>query len=98
MKRFFKINKDKKLRKKFQKKELLLYFYKSFFYFCKNKNIKLYFYLKIKKLRTKKIQIRNRCVKTGISLYIFRKFKFSRMCLKTYLTLGQITGYKKASW
>lgn len=98
MKRYFKINKDKKLRQKFLKKELLWYFYKTLFYSVTNENFKFYVFDKIKKLKTFKIKIRNRCLKSGVSTYISRKFKIHRMFLKQYINLGYINGFSKSSW
>lgn len=98
MKRYFKINKDKKLRQKFFKKELLWYFHKSLFHPIKNENFKYYLFNKIKKLKIFKIKIRNRCLKSGISTYVFRKFKINRMFLKQYINFGYINGFSKSSW
>lgn len=54
----------------------------------------LYFYNKILTFLTK---IRNRCIETGSSRSVSKKYKLGRMCLKDYSRSGLLTGIRKSS-
>ncbi len=45
-----------------------------------------------------KVRIRNRCEITGRPRAYYRRFKMSRIALRTYASYGLIPGVKKASW
>lgn len=44
------------------------------------------------------IRIQNRCVITGRSKGVFKKFKISRIILREWALKGQLVGIKKSSW
>ena len=62
--------------------------------------LKFYLLKKIKKLPNNsfKTKILNRCIWTGRSKSILKKFKFSRIIFKKYASNGEIPGYFKYSW
>lgn len=43
-------------------------------------------------------KITNRCVRTGRSKAVYRRFKMSRICLRELMSMGALPGMKKASW
>ncbi len=45
-----------------------------------------------------KVRIRNRCVLTGRSRGIYRKFKLSRIVFRELASKGHIPGITKSSW
>lgn len=45
-----------------------------------------------------RVRIGNRCVLTGRSKAVLRKFKISRICLRDLVALGALAGVTKASW
>ncbi len=45
-----------------------------------------------------KVRIRNRCEITGRPRAFYRRFKMSRIALRTYASYGLIPGVQKASW
>ena len=45
-----------------------------------------------------KIRIRNRCQLTGRPRGFYRKFKLSRICLRSLAAEGQLPGVVKSSW
>lgn len=45
-----------------------------------------------------KIRLRNRCLLTGRSRGVYRRFKMSRIMLRDMGSVGLIPGLKKASW
>lgn len=44
------------------------------------------------------VRVRNRCELTGRSRGYLRKFKLSRICVRTLANDGKLPGVKKASW
>ncbi len=44
------------------------------------------------------VRQRNRCVLTGLSRGVYRKFKLSRISLRELASTGQIPGMVKSSW
>lgn len=45
-----------------------------------------------------KVRLRNRCMFTGRSRGVLRKFKISRLCFREMASRGLIPGVIKASW
>jgi small subunit ribosomal protein S14 len=45
-----------------------------------------------------RVRIRNRCEITGRPRAYYRRFKMSRIALRTFASYGMIPGVKKASW
>ena len=45
-----------------------------------------------------KIRLRNRCVLTGRSRAVYKKFKLSRLMFRKLALSGEIIGVKKISW
>lgn len=43
-------------------------------------------------------KIKNRCVISGRSKAVYRRFKMSRVCLRELMSMGALPGMKKASW
>ena len=56
--------------------------------------------LKLSKIprNASKVRIRNRCVLTGRSRGIYRKFKLSRIVFRELASKGHIPGITKSSW
>ena len=56
--------------------------------------------LKLSKIprNASKVRIRNRCVLTGRSRGVYRKFKLSRIAFRELAAVGQIPGITKSSW
>ena len=56
--------------------------------------------LKLSKIprNASKVRIRNRCVLTGRSRGVYRKFKLSRIAFRELASIGQIPGITKSSW
>lgn len=44
------------------------------------------------------VRLRNRCLLTGRSRGVLRKFKLSRLCFREFALNGMIPGITKASW
>ena len=97
-----KINKDKKSRYYFNKKELNLVFNK-YTISCKDisRKHKLYFWSKFiyrYHLNSSSSRIVNTCVITGRSHWILRRFRCSRMTFKTLADKGLLRGVRRASF
>lgn len=43
-------------------------------------------------------RLRNRCIFTGRSRAVYKKFRMSRIVFRTLANKGELTGVKKASW
>jgi len=56
--------------------------------------------LKLSKIprNASKVRIRNRCVLTGRSRGVYRKFKLSRITFRELASKGHIPGITKSSW
>ena len=56
--------------------------------------------LKLSKIprNASKVRIRNRCVLTGRSRGVYRKFKLSRIAFRELASKGHIPGITKSSW
>ena len=56
--------------------------------------------LKLSKIprNASKVRIRNRCVLTGRSRGVYRKFKLSRIVFRELASIGHIPGITKSSW
>ena len=86
--------KDINKRKKFNKSELFNKIIKSIKY---NRLLKKNNYF-FKTKTFSKTQIINKCIFTGRSRSVYRKFKVSRMQLKQLNKTNKLIGLKKASW
>ncbi len=95
------IKKDIKRRNLFKKYELKRKILKSTIY---NENVslkeKFFSQLLLSNLpkNSSVTRIKNRCVITGRSQSVYRKFKMSRIQIKTQLSKNNITGLRKISW
>jgi len=97
-----KINKDNITRQFFGKSELNKIILK---YYINNTNINndyknLLFYKFIKNfhLNSSSARIVNRCIMTGKSTWVLRKFKLSRISFKELADYGKINGIRRATW
>lgn len=101
MKQNHHIIKDSKRRKLFKQYELKRKVLKSTIL---NENVdlreKFFTQLLLTKLpkNSSVTRIKNRCVLTGRSQSVYRKFKLSRIQIKTQLDKNNLTGLKKISW
>lgn len=95
------IEKDKKRRKLFslyERKRIILD------YIHKNTNLPIqvrqdaYKQLITLPRNSSFVKVRNRCVLTGRSRAVYRKFKISRLMFRQLSLQGNIPGIKKASW
>lgn len=96
-----KIQKDKRNRQLFKKTELKRITLKTL---AKNSNLSPQIRHKINLQLTKMpkngsiTRISNRCIISGRSHGVHKKFKISRILLREYINNGWIPGYKKISW
>jgi len=61
---------------------------------------KYYLILKLQKIdnRSFKTKISNRCIWTGRSRSVYRKYKISRIMFKQFSSTGNLPGFAKYSW
>ena len=96
------LKKDKKKRYNYSKKEKK----KKVFYFLRKNNIINYkkkikinhFIFKWYQKNSSFVECKNRCLITARSKSVYRQFKLSRCVIKKWLHLGNLYGWKKASW
>lgn len=93
--------KDKKRRKNFFKKELILLKFK-FLFFQKILNFTFHQKLLYRFICFYKkdffVSINNRCIKTNNSRSVLKTFRISRIEFKRLVGFGKINGCKKSSW
>lgn len=98
---FLKIKKDKKIRDKVQRNEknVLLYKYLLFNSLSK-KNKHFYFFNFIKKfhLNSSSSRVINRCIYTGRSKWVIKRYKISRIKFKELCDYGKLHGVRRASY
>ena len=63
-------------------------------------SIRFHFFLKLSQLprNSSKTRIRNRCILTGRSRSVYKKFRISRIAFREMASQGVLTGIYKASW
>jgi len=96
-----KLKKDQQRRLSFNKQELSWIFFKSL-YLNKHLSLKLRSKFFEKRFKQRKLnyygsltKIRNRCVLSGSSHSVIKKFKMSRMCLREQVFKGNFPGVGK---
>lgn len=93
--------KDLKYRNKFFKNEVKRLVLKSLFYNYNNMNFLLKFQIQLKLCKLSKYnlsRLKNRCIITGRNLSTVKNIKLSRIKFKEFALMGQLLGFKKASW
>ncbi len=98
---FYKKKKDKNVRENFKKSEVKLLLFKFLYFSNNNKNHKqFYAYEFIKKfhLNSSSSRIRNRCVYTGRSRWVLKRFKISRIKFKELVDYGILHGVRRSSY
>lgn len=93
--------KEKKKRNLFKKYELKRLLLKSIIYNLNLKqNIREYIFLILNNFtkNTSKTQIRNRCIITNRSRFLFIDYKISRLEFKRLVVLGKLTGVYRKIW
>jgi small subunit ribosomal protein S14 len=101
MSKITKFIKDKKFRLNFEKKELSLILLKYSIYSNNNNRYKQFLYhrfLRRFKLNWSRARIVNRCIHTGRSFWVLRKFRLSRMTFRMLCDNGNIHGVRRSSW
>jgi small subunit ribosomal protein S14 len=58
----------------------------------------LFYWVQTLSTQVYQTQIKNRCILTGYSRSVSRRFRISRMQFKKYAVTGLLPGIKKASW
>ena len=84
-------------RKSLKNKECLI---RSLKYLLRSAKIALPFRIRVQALFNPKIlgsNFRNSCILTYRNRSVSKKFKLTRMMLKTYISNGYVTGYKSSS-
>ena len=95
----FKVVKDKKIRNKFRNNEARIRLLKSIYQNMYIKpEIRESSREKLSKYKGIEHKIKNRCVVTGRSFGVMRKFKVSRIEFKSLAVEGILVGVKKSSW
>lgn len=95
------IIKDKKKRNQVFKNEL---YFKSLKILLSNQRLsksireQLFFWVQTLSSKVYKTQVKSRCILTGYSRSVSRRFRVSRMQFKKYAVTGLLPGVKKASW
>lgn len=95
------IHRDNKRRQLVQKHELQRILYKSI---SQNNQLDIsirrqaLIQLNLLPRNSSLARIRNRCIYTGRSRSVYRKFKISRLCFRESAAKGYLPGVFKASW
>jgi len=96
-----KINKDKMVRQFFFKSELnkiiLKYYINNTDMNMDFKNFLFYKFLRNFHLNSSSARIVNRCILTGKSTWVLRKFRLSRITFKELADNGKINGIRRAT-
>jgi small subunit ribosomal protein S14 len=95
------IEKDKRRRiivKKFEEKKLELKILANNRQLPKHIQLKARFKLATLPKNSSKIRTKNRCVLTGRSKSVYRKFKISRIRFRELASMGCIPGIRLSSW
>jgi len=95
------LSKDKKKRYFFNKEELKRLILKSILFNINfSENVREYIFLILNNFNynTSKTRIRNRCVITNRSRYLFTAYKVSRLEFKRLVVLGKLTGVYRKTW
>jgi ribosomal protein S14 len=96
------IEKDRKVRFLFKKKELLIVLFKYGILMNKEKKYKNYYYLNFIKrfhLNWSSSRVVNRCLYTSRAHWPLRRFRLSRMMFKNLFDENEgLMGVKRASW
>lgn len=93
--------KDKKRRDLINKYEFIRKELKSVFYnLLLPDSVRMEAFSKLQELprNSSVTRLRNRCVLTGRSRGVYKKFKISRISLRELASNGLITGIRKSSW
>lgn len=94
--------KDYKQRTSFKNSEIVRVYSKAFFFNSNIPSVSRWLYHfkfnEMSLLKNLRVNYKNYCLITGRSKAIYKKFKMSRIMLRTRASLGLIPGVRKSTW